>query len=308
MPNRNVPSIDGVSERTEGNWRVFSVADPNSLTQLVGWLKFTAESGLVLYRGQQRLHNTMMATGFRDGGPRMHEQLNREMREHVSKLTGADCSCPSGPYSFGQAHLCRERVQRTTTPSRFVLSSTYRAVVEPLLQHYGLRTRWLDVVDNVWIALWFACHAQESEGRYAHHLRRSIAREGTDAKAYIVVFDTGPLVSTEIPGYSVGSHTRVVDLRYCVPSTYLRPHAQHGVLLAPAKIPDGVTPSLDAQVPCAIEVPLIDALDWLGAGVMTSAFALFPPATRDIGYRRLLEPGVPVSKLLGEITVFGPSG
>jgi len=30
--------------------------------------------------------------------------------------------------------------------------------IEPILQHYGINTRWIDLVDNIWIALWFATH------------------------------------------------------------------------------------------------------------------------------------------------------
>ena len=32
------------------------------------------------------------------------------------------------------------------------------SVIEGVFQQYGMRTRWIDAVDNVWIALWFACH------------------------------------------------------------------------------------------------------------------------------------------------------
>jgi len=30
--------------------------------------------------------------------------------------------------------------------------------IEGLMQQYGASSRWIDVVDNIWVALWFACH------------------------------------------------------------------------------------------------------------------------------------------------------
>ena len=31
-------------------------------------------------------------------------------------------------------------------------------VLYSVLQHYGIRTCWLDIVDNIWVALWFGSH------------------------------------------------------------------------------------------------------------------------------------------------------
>ena len=33
-----------------------------------------------------------------------------------------------------------------------------REAIEGMIQQYGGVSRWIDVVDNIWIALWFACH------------------------------------------------------------------------------------------------------------------------------------------------------
>ena len=71
-------------------------------------------------------------------------------------------------------------------------AGTWRAAIEPLLQHHGIRTRRLDSGrDNIWIRLVVAfCHHQVNNGGHAYH--RSVKRqEGNDAKLYITVAHTG---------------------------------------------------------------------------------------------------------------------
>ncbi len=298
-------SLRGVAKRTENGRPVLAIADPNALTQTVGWLKFAHGQGQVLYRGQTELYPDIRASGLRGEGIAARRKLASLLREYVNDLSGAECLCPMGPFHYGQAHECLERVQRRKPASLGLVQSTYRAAVEPLVQHYGVRTRWLDVVDNIWIALWFACHQQVTVGEFAHHQRRSEALEGPGAKAYIIVMSTGVVSPTGVPGYHVGDETRVIDLRYAVPSVYLRPHAQHGLLVAPAKLADGATGSLNSNVIAELEIALADALRWLGDGVMTSPFVLFPPATVDVGYRRLMAAVSPHPDL-GTVMHYGP--
>lgn len=97
----------------------------------------------------------------------------------------------------------------------------------------------------------------------------------------------------------------MIDLRYAVPSVYLRPHAQHGLLIAPAKLGDDQTGSLSENVIGELEIALPDALRWLGDGVMTSPFVLFPPATINVGYRRLMTAPSPHPDL-GRVLHYGP--
>jgi hypothetical protein len=301
MPRRGPLRIKGVTERTEGGERIYQVTEPNALTQLIGWLRFTTTGAAVVYRGQTAIHGSMQASGFRGLGRSGRERLASAIRGYIDILAGMPCTCPNGPFAFGSGHRCGERVSGGR--SHHVVSGTARAAIEPLLQHYGVKTRWLDVVDNIWIALWFACHRQVSKPPHAFHLRRSPAAEGDGSMAYIAVLETGELSTAPVSGYLLGSQARLIDLRYAVPSVYLRPHAQHGLLIAPAKLgsADGSLPVL-----AYVEIQLSDALLWLGSGAMTSSYVLFPPAARDEGFRRLLKaPGPPIE--LGFVTLYGPS-
>lgn len=308
-------TLSHIDRRLQNEWVVWSVSNPNELTAVAGYLRYKAQHGIAFYRGESSLHSSMLASAFRphaDGSG--HSGLTQlqfdthaaAMRNYVDALFGSPCTCKSGPFSFKNAHRCAEVTKRTQQTSAALVSGTYRAVVEPLLQHYGVKTRWLDVVDNIWVALWFACFQQVSSRRYAHHVKRSISREGLGAKAYVIVFQTEPLSDTQVPGYRVGPATRAVDLRYSVPSIYLRPHAQHGALIAPAVVVGNPMGSLHQRVAGVIEVGLSDALDWLGTGSMTSAGTLFPSASFDDGYRRLLDYAPDPSNLLGNFTIYGP--
>ena len=299
-------TMPGATERHESGLSVITIAEPNTLTQLVGWLKFRSQSRMVLMRGETEMHPSMRASGFRGVQEPGRQRISAELRSYIDELLGGPCACPSGPTSFSSSHHCTERVVSKT--ARGLVGGTYRAAIEPLVQHYGIRTRWLDVVDNIWVALWFACHRQVSVGRHASHIRRSAAQEGDAANVYIAVLKTGPLEpARNLPGYWVGPETRVVDLRHSVPSVYLRPHAQHGLLVAPASLRNSDGGELTGQVIAYLEIRLIDALEWLGHGAMTSPFVLFPPATRDEGYRRLIEHAPKPPALLGQVTIYGPS-
>lgn len=294
-------SLRDVRQREEHGRRVLAVTNPNMLTQTVGWLKFSNSSGPVLYRGQTELYPNVIASGFRKGGISSRRSLAARLRKYITAISGTECSCASGPYQYGQAQLCDEKVRGRSPSSLGLVKGTFRAAIEPLTQHYGVATRWLDVVDNIWIALWFACHRQITVGHHAHHQRRSEGLEGPGASAYITVLTTGAMKPTRIPGYHVGDSIRLIDLRYAVPSVYLRPHAQHGLLVAPGKLDDEDPVDLNRHVVAEIEINLTDALMWLGNGMMTSSFVLFPPATMDEGYRKLLaapDPPEPLGKIL----------
>ena len=50
-----------------------------------------------------------------------------------------------------------EKVHQALSKSKAFDSIDSHAIV-PLLQHYGIKRSWLDVVDNLWVALWFGLH------------------------------------------------------------------------------------------------------------------------------------------------------
>src|SRR3954470_4149117 len=110
-----------------------------------------------------------------------------------------------------------------------LLGNTPEYTFEPLLQHYGIRTRWLDLVDNFWTALWFACQEARSTGELDQYLHFSPSPK---EYAYVILMQGGAeRLDPERPGQIISDQTTIIDLRRSAPSTYLRPHAQHAMLM-----------------------------------------------------------------------------
>ena len=124
--------------------------------------------------------------------------------------------------------------------------------LESTLQHYGIPTHYVDLVDNHWVALWFGANQYKAYmngtlGRYEKRsadigdvFQKRIELSEDDFKRYLVnvkdciyqylllIFVSKPKENPE-SGVSINEdNTILVDLRNALPSTFLRPHAQHG--------------------------------------------------------------------------------
>jgi hypothetical protein len=145
------------------------------------------------------------------------------------------------------------------------------------------------VIDNIWVALWFACHLAISSGsskQYLHFERRSPA---VGEYAYILFLESAFFQSSqEEPGHYLDGRSETIDLRVAAPSVFLRPHAQHGLLVR--SLSKTAKPVLDfsSLIVGIIRIDLIAALDWLGNASTLSIHSLFPPSYYDTGYGELL--------------------
>ena len=262
---------------------VYDVASPHALAQAAGYLKYVLrEKGGVYFRGQTELYPKMLPGLYRD--------------------------ITLGAKSQREAAL--GRFIRSAVGGRAFLSGTPAHAHEPLLQHYGIRTRWLDLVDNVWVALWFACNAAAVVGdldRFVHYV------PSEEEFAYVVLLQPGPERSgvgddgPSPPGqWLTGQGATVIDLRRAAPSLYLRPHAQHGLLFRRTKYP----PTADAMdlsefIVGVIRVRRELASAWLGDGFLTRTHHLFPPPLYDYGYRALLKSAPAGNDRVGAIQHIG---
>lgn len=168
-----------------------------------------------------------------------------------------------------------------------------KRVVEGVLQHYGLRSRWIDAVDNIWTALWFACHIQLSgnkNGECVHYVRRDSLYERAENKyCYILLLgiDTNKMKSCGIPGFIGNEMGEVLDLRYAIPSYYIRPHIQHGILV---RLMERVGKPLYDMSPLLQSVVRIDldvALQLIDRGLSVESSDMFPPPAFDTGLDEL---------------------
>jgi hypothetical protein len=266
-------------DSSEGRWdalkHLYEVDTPNAFTQASGYLKFTrASEGPVYFRGQTSLHPTLYSS--------LHRQPNEQPKGAVG-ITKSNGIMNAFLLSIGSGSL--GGFIRRTPPHTF----------EPLLQHYFMRTRYLDVVDNPWVALWFATHRLVlRRGRYGHYVARNFHDE-KDKHAYVLLVQPGTMKPhVADAGVWTTPRAEVIDLRVACPSLYLRPHAQHGLLLRRTGYVNGRDADFSPLVVGVLAVRIDRALQWLGDGHLVDGRHLFPPPSCDEGYRLLLEQfGVP---------------
>ena len=94
-------------------------------------------------------------------------------------------------------------------------------------------------------------------------------------------------------GIQISKDYYEVDLRQALPSTFLRPHAQHGIVLK-RKVHTETTensPDLYDIAPTVIgilKIRIDKVQEWMGSGELLTQNNLFPPPAYDYGYDLLL--------------------
>ena len=266
MPTLYDQNIAGASCQRDAQGRSFlHVETPHAVIQAVGYLKHTAQPWeRVLFRGQNELYKSLCPSLYR-GIKSKSTQDTRHAR--VNQIAAA------------------------FSDSEGIFQNIPEYAREALLQHYGIQTTWLDVVDNVWVAIWFAVHRAYSAGKHSEFLHFE-ERKPIDSQKFgyllLIKVDEDRKISPR-KGRMIGKITETIDLRVAVPSIFLRPHAQHGLLFR--KKGNASTRALDymSTVQGVLRFDLENGLDWLGRGSMHSVRSLFPPPYFDHGYRILLD-------------------
>lgn len=260
-------NIIGSTWSDQNGVTVLDVEESHALIMAAGYLKHNTLEG-IYFRGQGKFYDEFRPALYRgvytDASKYSREKrLNKKIGEYRE-------ACPA-----------------------FSKFGSYAA--EPLLQHYGLQTTWLDLVDNIWVALWFACHEAKStrDGHFLHFQKRVPDKENKYAYIYLIGADLEKRRRSK-PGYWNGKDTELVDLRIAAPSYFLRPHAQHGLLFRCRGEEAGRPLDYKKQIRGIVRIPLEKAFDWLGNGHTVSVHSLFPPAFYDNGYKILLQSGVGV--------------
>lgn len=270
-----VPAVtDGTDDYYDGRTglRVLEVRSVQSLIQLTGYVKYklSASGFHVLYRGQTDLY----ATG-NDSAVRYRFQPSA-----LREITKSN--------SYKAKILSIERIieELRATNRQFEDKDKFpNAVLEGLLQQYGIPTTWIDAVDNIWTALWFACYrtiwdacTRNDNGtrNYYHMILRGIGEcDSGEDYAYLFILAAN------------GIHSEWLDLREKIPSNFIRPHAQHGCLIR--MVVNGYNPNMVDLIQGIVRVRLRDALQWLGSGRMLLPDSMVPPPNYDSGFRQLLQ-------------------
>lgn len=175
--------------------------------------------------------------------------------------------------------------------------------VEPLLQHYGIQTRWLDLTGSLCHALFFSVVKDEpiniadlSNGdssldvnllsEYVLNRRVGLPSKCEEKNyCYLYVLSVGKdnySSSSKLPkGIRRCANGWILDGRKTFPSTYLRPHSQHSFMLfAPSLVNEEAIDLFNSDydsISCALfRMKTNDVLDWIGSGRLLSPMAVYP--------------------------------
>ncbi len=247
-----------------GNIPVYEIHSFHSLTQFIGFGKYlNREAGNVYLRGQTSLYD----------GTLPPSALRKRKNVKTGDIEPLNIEKRISDYK----HNIALSLQNTKN-----FSNRDSNVMEPLLQHYGIRTYWLDIVDNVWIALWFALHRTAStiidNREYVH-----VFESEQNQYAYVFLIGSDAIIeSKKQPGLFEGKSSIVVDLRKAIPSYFLRPHAQHALMLKKKGSHFQFSDYSDMVIAIA-KISVADGIKWIGQTGLMSVQSLFPPPYYDTG-------------------------
>lgn len=254
---------------------IYDVPNVPSLNQIIGYVKYiNGDSGAVYYRGQSKLHPTMCPSLFHGlKSARTRQKAQASLNRQINRIKTDD-------------DLCHEiHIDSKSDP----------IIIEAMLQHYGGKTKCLDVVDNHWIALWFGLNkyfnlARQEDRPYATYRTRATVppyMPDDDEYQYLIMLCADR--SHEMKqGVVYGECVTTVDLRYALPSTFIRPHAQHGLVLKKVSSGGDDTFDLADRVVAILRMRTDDVLKWIGNGTLLTQSSLFPAPPFDFGYDILL--------------------
>ena len=262
---------------------IFEIDNYHGLNQLLGHAKFNNRNyGNVYYRGECHLHKTLI--------PSLYRKI-KNISKAAKKLNDLVKLIEADPLLNNEFKL------KNTIDS----IKEDKAKVEGALQHYGIPTGFVDIVDNHWIALWM--------GLYKNIRIKKIEEYNYYEKREIPLVDMAngrPCIEDElyqyiiliaIPFSEMDNHNGVgisddiieVDLRKALSSIFLRPHAQHGLVVKKVNHL-GTLEGFDmaTEVIGILRIRIDKVALWLGSGDLLSQNNLFPAPAFDTGYDILL--------------------
>ena len=269
---------------------VYEAQSLYAFNRIVGYLKYiNRKYGNVYSRGECKLHDSLIPSLFR-GATNVQAEDNK-----IIAL-------------FKRFLKDNVFLNDLSLDVRNTKRSRYR--VEGVLQHYGATTGFLDVVDNHWVALWMGLNRYVTKiqtDKYAEYIERTIPyidRISGDPKyinqnaweeeiyQYVILVAVPFSEQPSIDGINETKDIIEVDLRKALPSTYLRPHAQHGLVIKRNHVITSSTKpddfDLSRNVVGIIKIRIDRAKAWIGNGALLTQDSLIPPPGYDPGYDLLL--------------------
>lgn len=236
--------------------KVFQIETVHDLTQFIGFGKYiNNKGGNVYFRGQTSLYDGKMVPSLYRGKTKL-DSITWKYNERINNAIS----------------------------SKRIFSQYDRSVFEPLIQHYGVRTPYIDLVDNVWVALWFALHEAKVDVVNSHDYVYYF--DSNEEYAYIILMVSDAVDETDRSGVYKGNDTTLVDLRKATPSYFLRPHAQHAYMLRKNEQYPGDYSDLIVGI---AKISTKVGMKWLGRNDFLTLSSLFPAIYFDSGYKILMK-------------------
>lgn len=277
---------------------LYEIYNPHGLIQLIGYAKYqNRDKGPVFFRGQTENYESMR--------PTLYRKIDNIGTAHRK---------------FDKLHLYIDTIK-----DKAFINNTLPISYAPILQHYGINTDWIDIVDNLWDALWFSSHQSYVNGKYGKYVSYE---ESTNKYSYIYIMYFGErnypiskgeeerirndcvkpgedLAKLKPPyGYFETNEYCIIDLRYMAPSLYRRPHAQHALLARRKSISAQNDIKYNDTILATLRINTNLVLKWIGKGIFTESSFMFPSPAYDEGYRLLIEKAPLPPKGLGCITIY----
>lgn len=289
---------------------LYRIESSNALNQLIGKAKFINESyGNVYYRGVDGLYDNAL--------PKLMRPTSRKTKlsTKLTKLNKVLNSVINDDLLSKSLQLERFIAKHSfSSPSEIGRAKRLQKYcVEALLQHYSGTTTFLDVVDNHWVALWMGlqkfialgegkkytkCETRElnaydlfEKAGFIYDLLKSGKTIDEDIFIYILLLGM-PYPETLLENGIIETEQFVeVDLRRALPSFFLRPHAQHALVIKRREvfIKTETDSDMASQVLAVLKIRIDKANEWLGKGGLLTQKNLFPSPSVDHGYHTLLK-------------------
>jgi len=236
----------------DGSWPFLHIKDPTVLARFFALLKQEAikknKSGWVFCRGQSSHHKSMLPSIFRGENEKYPVSILLDAQEHLMNEI--------------KSNIQVERFQKENLPA--------------LLQHYGIKTSWLDLVDNLYIAIWFATNTIKNGDK------KGPIKVESSTETYGWIYFISNSAKSEADLISV-------DLRTGHHSLSVRPHAQHGISATrDSSIWRDNNKDLKKYVVATVRFEISEK--WYLSGYMASPEYLFPNSNLDNTLKNLQQP------------------
>ena len=240
---------------------LYDITTMNALNQIIGHAKFgNRQYGNVYYRGVTDLYNNALPCFFRTriSGAAL------PLRKTINIIY--DDAYFQNSLKVKPVHYSRKRNNNVEINA---INRNSKYVIEGLLQ--------IPIHDYVT----GATSAFPSDGS-------SITSLGEQLYLYVLLIAMPNVEESVIPGIKEFETLIEVDLRKALPSTYVRPHAQHALVVGKREGKLAKDYDMASQVVGILRVRLDYASQWLGSGSLLTQDNLFPSPAVDQGYDNLL--------------------